>query len=215
MTKDIAKFIENCQNCQTNKHKIYTREPMVITETPARPFDLVIIDTIGPLPTSNRGNIYAVTMICDLTKYLVCSSISSKKAKAIFEKFILVHGPMRSIRTDRGTEYTNETLSELCKLMKVDHKISAAYHHQTVGTIERNHREFNKYIRQYLSENLQYWDDYLDYFTFCYNIDKHGSNNYKYSPFELVYARSPNLPSYLLTGQVQPLCKSYRCKNRR
>lgn len=71
-------------------------------------------------------------------------------------------------------------------LMKVDHKISAAYHHQSVGTIERNHQEFNKYLRQYLNNNLQFWDEYLDFFTFCYNIDKHGSNNYKYSPFELV-----------------------------
>lgn len=209
MTKDIAKFIEKCENCRVNKHKVYTKEPMVITQTPDKPFDLVIIDTIGPFTTSNRGNIYAVTMICDLTKYLVCASVVSKKAedvaKAIFEKFILIHGPMRSIRTDRGTEYTNETINELCKLMGMDHKISAAYHHQSVGTIERNHQEFNKYVRQYLNSNLQHWDEYLDFFTFCYNIDKHGSNNYKYSPFELVYARSPNLPSDLLTGQVQPL----------
>lgn len=209
MHKDIAKFIENCENCRVNKHKVYTKEPMVITETPGKPFDTVIIDTIGPFMTSNRGNVYAVTMICDLTKYLVCATAASKRAedvaKAIFEKFILVHGPMRSIRTDRGTEYANETIAELCKLMKVDHKISTAHHHQTVGTVERNHQEFNKYIRQYLDGNLQNWDEYLDYFTFCYNIGKHGSNNYKYSPFELVYARSPNLPSDLLTGQVQPL----------
>lgn len=209
MTKDIASFISKCENCSMNKHKIYTKEPMVITETPAKPFDLVVIDTIGPLTTSNRGNVYAVTMICDLTKYLVCATSASKRAedvaKAIFEKFILVHGPMRSIRTDRGTEYTNEMISELCKLMKVEHKISTAYHHQSVGTVERNHQEFNKYIRQYLDSNLQHWDDYLDFFTFCYNIDKHGSNNYKYSPFELVYARSPNMPSDLLSGQIQPL----------
>lgn len=147
MTKDVAKFIQNCENCRVNKHKVYTREPMVITETPCRPFDLVVIDTIGPLTTSNRGNVYTVTMICDLTKYLICAPIPNKTAKdvakAIFEKFILVHGPMRSLRTDRGTEYTNETIAELCKLMKVDHKISTAYHHQTVGAIERNHQEFN------------------------------------------------------------------------
>lgn len=209
MTKDIAKFIEKCENCRLNKHKIYTKEPMVITDTPSKPFDLVIIDTIGPFMTSNRGNVYAVTMICDLTKYLVCASVASKRAedvaKAIFEKFILIHGPMRSIRTDRGTEYTNDTITELCKLMKVDHKISTAYHHQSVDTMERNHQEFNKYVRQYLNSNLQHWDEYLDFFTFSYNIDKHGSNNYKYSPFELVYSRSPNLPSDLLTGQVQPL----------
>lgn len=78
MTKDIAQFIEKCENCRDNKHKIYTKEPMVITDTPNKPFDVVIIDTIDPLTTSNRGNVYAVTMICDLTKYLVCATGKQK-----------------------------------------------------------------------------------------------------------------------------------------
>lgn len=150
MTKDIKSYLQECKNCKTNKHTNYTKEEMVITETPDKPFDVVIIDTIGPLTTSNRGNSYAVTMICDLTKFLVCAPIVDKSAKevakAIFERFILTFGPMKSIRTDRGKEYTNETITELCKLMGVDHKISAAYHHESVGAIERNHREFNRYL---------------------------------------------------------------------
>lgn len=41
MTKDIASFISKCENCSINKHKIHTKEAMVISETPAKPFDLV------------------------------------------------------------------------------------------------------------------------------------------------------------------------------
>lgn len=209
MTKDIANFIRNCQNCKMNKHRNHTKEPMILTQTPARPFDTVIIDTIGPLPKSVNGNLYAVTMICDLTKYLICAPTQDKSArsvaKAIFEKCILIHGPMKSIRTDRGTEYVNETIKELCKLMNIKHNIATAYHHQSVGSIERNHREFNAYIRQYLNNNLENWDTYLEYFSFCYNIQKHGSNDYNYSPYELIYARNPNLPSELLNGNINPL----------
>lgn len=42
MTKDIAKFIRKCENCKLNKHRQYTKEEMVITETPEKPFDSLI-----------------------------------------------------------------------------------------------------------------------------------------------------------------------------
>lgn len=112
---------------------------------------------------------------------------------------------MKSIRTDRGTEYLNETIAELCKLMNISHFASTAYHHESLGTKERNHRELNKYLRQYLDNNQLDWDLYLDYFTFSYNIQKHTSNNFNYSPYELVFARTPNLPSDLLSGNISPL----------
>lgn len=46
MTKDISKFVRQCENCKKNKHRRKTREEMVITETPLKPFDTLIIDTI-------------------------------------------------------------------------------------------------------------------------------------------------------------------------
>lgn len=208
MTKDISNFVRNCENCKLNKHKMYTKEKMIVTETPSKPFESLIIDLIGPLTASN-GKLYVVTIICDLTKYLVCIPISGKSAKevakAIFEKFILVYGPMKSIRTDRGTEFTAKLISELCELMGIKHSLSTAYHHQSLGTIERNHAEFNKYIRQYIHENMGDWENYIEYFTFCYNIEKHGSNNYNYSPYELVFARTVNLPTEIKSDTIQPL----------
>lgn len=208
MTKDIAKFVRECENCKLNKHQPYTKEQMIITETPEKPFNSLIIDLIGPLTASN-GKLYVVTIICDLTKYLICIPIVDKSAKevarAIFEKFILVYGPMKNIRTDRGTEFSNELTKELCILLNIKHDMSTAYHHQSVGTVERNHREFDKYIRQFLEQNLGDWENYIAYFTFCYNIEKHGSNNYNYSPYELVFSRNVNLPSNITSNQIQPL----------
>lgn len=208
MTKDIAKYVRNCKNCKLNKHAQYTKEEMVITETPEKPFDSVIIDLIGLL-TATSGKLYVITIICDLTKYLVCVTSTDKTAKtvakAILEKFVLVYGPMKNIRTDRGTEFTNELIKELCVLLDVKHNVSTAYHHQSVGTVERNHREFNRYFRQYLQDNLGDWENYIEHFTFCYNIEKHGSNNYKYSPYELVFSRNVNLPSEITSRNIQPL----------
>lgn len=209
LTRDIAKYVKNCMKCQLNKPKRKNKEPMFITPTPCKPFDVIIVDTIGPLPTSHSGNQYAVTMMCDLTKYLISVPVPNKTAtevaRAIFEKFILIYGPMKELRSDMGTEYRNELVAELCKMMSIKQRTSTAHHHQTVGTIERNHRVFNEYLRAYLTEDLDSWDTYLNYFTFCYNISKNSCFEDEYSPYELVYCRNINMPHDLLTGRVAPL----------
>lgn len=106
-------------------------------------------------------------------------------ARAIFEHLILKFGCPKSIRTDRGTEFRCSVIDELCKLMKIKHDFSTSYHHETLGTIERNHRNYNEYVRAYLDECNDQWDVLLQYFTFCYNTSPHGAFDCKYSPFEL------------------------------
>lgn len=206
MSKDVATYVKNCQACMLNKPKNKTKETMKITNTPQKPFDEVIIDTIGPLCKSASGNVYAVTIICDLTKYIVSIPIPNKEAttiaRAIFNNFVLVYGPMKSIRTDRGTEYCNEGIKEFCNMLKVQHNISTAYHHETLGTIERNHRVFNEYLRIYGYDDN--WDIHLQYFTFCYNISYNTSLNHEYTPFELVFAKKCTIADDLL-NKIEPI----------
>lgn len=68
---------------------------------------------------------------------------------------------MRRALSDRGSEYKNETIEELFKLLNIQYKYSTAYHHQTLGAVERNHRSFNEYIRIYLSRGNPEWDTFL------------------------------------------------------
>lgn len=197
---DIAKHIDACK-CRLNKPKIKTREPMVITNTPGKAFDTVIIDTIGPLPLSESENRYAVTIMCDLTKYLITIPIKTKDAytvaKAIVKSCILVYGLVKTVLTDQGTEYKNQVWNEVCKILEIEHKTSTAYHYQTLGTVERNHRVFNEYLRSYLNEFRQDWDEYLTYFTYCHNTTPDSAFDDKYSPYELLFGRTPTLPHFL------------------
>lgn len=209
MTKYVADFVKNCTSCQLNKPKTKNVENLLLTETPQAPFDKVVIDTVGPFTTSNKNNKYAVTMMCDLTKYLVTVPIPNKGAdevaKAIFEKFILIYGPMKQILTDKGTEYNNKLMNEICKLMQINQSTSTAYRHQTVGTMERNHRVLNEYIRAYLDDIWDEWEKQIDYFTFCYNISKNTNFNFKYSPYELVFGKNVNMPHELFSNSIAPI----------
>ncbi|XP_067638314.1 retrovirus-related Pol polyprotein from transposon 412 isoform X1 [Eurosta solidaginis] len=207
MTRGIATYVKNCKKCLLNKVKPKTKENLVLTPTPCKPFDFVVIDTIGPLPESNNGNRFAVTIMCDLSKYLVTISIPDKTAKtiAIFEGFILIYGIMKSIKTDLGTEYKNENFSELTKLLKIEHNFSTAYHHETLGTIERNHRVFNEYLRAFLDDNFPEWDVYLKYFTFLHNKTPSTVFDNGFTPYELVFGRNVTLPNEVQKEQIDPI----------
>lgn len=209
MTKDIATFVNNCKKCNLNKVKPGNTEELFLTPTPIKPFDIVVIDTIGPLTESNLGNKYALTLMCDLTKYLVTIAIPEKSAntvaRAIFENFIMVYGSMNALKSDLGTEFKNEVITELCKLFHIKLRFSTAYHHKTLGTVERNHRVFNEYLRAYIDENITDWDIYLRYFTFFHNTTTNTVFDNRFSPYELVFGKVATLPNEFLTKTIDPL----------
>lgn len=209
MSNSIRTFVRNCHKCQINKTYVKTKEELEITPTPQTAFDIVTIDTIGPLPKTDDGNRYAVTLICNLTKYLVTAATPDKEsktiAKAIFNSFISIYGPMQSVLTDRGTEYKNQTLEEMCKMLNIELRHSTAHHHETVGTIERNHRTLNEYLRSYIDMNLSNWDDFIRKFTYCYNITPNVSLGLKYTPFELVFGKKPLCFDVLKRKLIEPI----------
>lgn len=207
--KDIAKFVRECEKCLLNKIKIGSKEPLVITETPAKPFDKIIVDTIGPLPVSEAGNKYAVTIICDLTKYVIGIPLPNKEAitvaRALVDNFILIFGLPGEFLSDLGTEYKNEVFDHLTKMLNMKQSFSTPYRHQTVGSVERNHRSFNEFLRTYLPDKQYEWDQLLRYFLFTYNTTPNSSFDFKYSPFELVYGKIPVLIDCVKSGQIDPV----------
>lgn len=214
MAKDVSKFVRNCETCKLSNPNPKTKTPLLLTKTPCKPFDIIQIDTIGPLPKSNNDNVYAVTLIDEMTKWLNIIRLKTKTsleiAHAIVTNHILLFGPMKQIKSDRGTEFVSALITELCKILNIEHSVSTSYHHETVGQIERNHRTLNEYLRKYLNGKMDNWDIYAKMFQFLYNISKNSTFNDKYSPFELVYLRESNMPHDILNGQVD---KNYNIDN--
>lgn len=208
LAKDVRNYVNKCEDCQRNKVNFNIKEPMCITSSPSKPFDTLIIDTVGPLPMTSQGNKYIVTAMCDLTKYLISIPIPNKEAssvaRALVENVFLQYGNFKSIRTDQGTEYKNSLLKEILSLLGVEHMIGTAYHHESVGTVERNHRVLNEYLRSYLGKHNE-WDELIKFFTYSYNCTPHTSFEFRYSPFELVYGKSPEALKILQENKVEPM----------
>lgn len=208
MKKTINDFIKNCITCKQHKHGKRTNEAFVFTPAPLKSFDSVVIDTVGPFPKSDSDNRYALTIQCDLSKYVIVKPIKDKQAKSIAKAFIeyciLIYGTPSMIRTDQGTEYKNEIFDKISDMLKYTHSFSTPYHPQTIGNLERNHRCLNEYIRQFICESQTDWDDWLPYYAFCYNTTPH--TDFPYTPYELVFGKMVTLPSNLKNPtQIEPL----------
>lgn len=206
MKETISNYVKSCVECKLNKNFPSIKSKLVITSTPVKPFDVLSIDTVGPFSLTENGNRYAVTMQCDFTKFVIIVPIPDKSsytiAKAVVQHCILNFGPMKSIKTDQGTEYKG-VFDEICKLLNINHTCSTAYHPQTIGALERNHRCLNEYLRIFSNESKSDWDEWIPHYCFSYNTTP--SADHEYTPFELIFGRKCNDIQFLATQKIDPL----------
>ncbi|KAL6416902.1 hypothetical protein ACFW04_013098 [Cataglyphis niger] len=110
MKKNIQNFIQRCRQCQLKK-LTRIKTPMVITDTPGSAFDKVSLDIVGPLPITNTGNQYILTMQDLLTKYSVAVPLREATSLAITDaltkNFICIYGTPKAILTDHVTSCQN------------------------------------------------------------------------------------------------------------
>lgn len=208
MKSTITNFVKSCVSCKMNKHKVRTNEEFVHTTTPAKAFDLISLDTVGPFTRSLKGHRYALSVQCDLSKYVIMTPLVDKQAstlaRAFVENVILVYGCPKAIKTDMGSEFKNEIFENVSKILSIEQKFSTAYHPQTVGSLERNHRFLNEYLRHFINEERDDWDSWLPYYAFCYNSSPH--TDHEFSPFELVFGKKVCIPSSIKeTAVIEPI----------
>ena len=102
------------------------------------------IDTIGPLPKDDRGNIYVLVIIDCFSRFIELYPVPDTSAPPA-AKCVLQHlgryGAPRRIRTDNGSQFVNEVMDELISLVGSEHQLSLAYSSDENGIVERANKE--------------------------------------------------------------------------
>lgn len=211
MVNNIKKYYfwpnMECLKCQKQKHFLPTKQPMAITTTAESAFDKVYLDIVAPLAKDYFNFSYILKIQCELSKFVEAYPIENKDrltvSKAFVQNFILKYGIPREIATDRGTEFINSTMKEVCKLLKINQINSTAYHHESIGALENSHKSLNAFLRIQTDNDPRYWSQWVPYWCFSYNTTVHSET--RYSPFELVYGKICNIPSNLCSSVVEPV----------
>jgi transposase InsO family protein len=145
MARDINAWCRDCQTCQRGK---VTKQPPAMVQnfpTPCRRFAHVHVDLVGPLPRSEDGHVYVLTVIDRSTRWVEAFPVKNIEATTCAEQFvagwIARFGVPATVTTDRGTQFTSATWAGMCSQLGIEHNLTTAFHPQANGMVERVHRQ--------------------------------------------------------------------------
>ena len=106
------------------------------------PFSRIMVDCVGPLPKTRKGNQYLLTIMCCSTRYpevIPLRNISSKVVVNELVKFFTKFGIPGSVQSDQGTNFTSNLFKEAMKALGVKKYLLMQYHPESQGALERFH----------------------------------------------------------------------------
>ena len=158
------------------------------------------MDLFGPLLTrSATGNKYILVITDSFSKYTELAAIPNKTAetvaKAFFESWICRHGVPVMIISDRGKEFLNSVMVDLCGYLGINHNATSSYHPQTNSQAETYNKTMIRYLSSMLDNSMTLdWEEQLPAMMMAYNC--HVQRATHETPFFLTYLHSPRLPYF-------------------
>lgn len=192
----VKKFIREFNVCQRQKPDLAAYhgylQPLPI---PERVWSEISMDFIVGLPKS-QGKYVIFVVVDRLSKYAHFMALSHPYtsccvAQMSLDSIYKLHGLPNSIVSDRDSVFLSHFWQSLFKLLKVDLKMSTAYHPQTDGQTEVVKKCLECFLRCMTGERSKEWVQWLPLAELWYNTNKNSSTNV--TPFEVVYGQKPPL----------------------
>ena len=197
MRSVIHQHVKACTCCQQYN---YSREKkpghLHSTPPPSIPFSVLGMDFCGPFVESPEGNKYILVITDLFTRFVTAIPLPRNTADltalTLFRHIFCKYGVCSTLITDQGSHFNNHLMQALTHLIGYNHIYSTPYHPQSNGIVERFNASMVAQLSKLYQKHHNNWDSYVDPVVFAYNISQHRSTSY--SPFELLFGRSPLLP---------------------
>ncbi|CAF4100345.1 unnamed protein product [Rotaria sordida] len=198
MKQSITQYIQSCIPCQQyNINRSKKPGQLYPIPVPEGPFQLIGIDYCGPFKETPSGNLYVLCITDYFTRWVTAVALpdcsAQTTAQALFKEYICRYGVPKSVLSDQGTQFKNQLMEAMAKLIGYNHIFSSVYHPQTNGMVERFNATFVPQIAKLQNRENNNWDEFLSPVVFAYNTGIHATTSY--SPFQLQYGRDPCLPT--------------------
>ena len=134
MKSEIEKMVERCPECQENKRQ-QQNEPMVPTQTPERPWQVVAADL---LQCSARNWLVVTDYYSDFIEVEeLCQNTYSSTVIEKLARIFAVHGRPDKLITDNGPQFRSHQFHTFVDDWGMTHSTTSPYHHQANGKVER------------------------------------------------------------------------------
>lgn len=211
MAHDINLFINRCAYCQQAKALRRAPIPLQPFTVPQGPWQIVGMDTIGPLPVTAKGNKYIAIMIDYFTRVAEHGVLAVQNSETLADTFIhnvvCRHGLPLSLITDNAAVYTSTLIEQIFFKLGLKHTTVTPYHPQANGMVERVNGTIISIIKTWAMMNPNDWDEKVPYAIFSYNSSFHTT--LKTTPFFLEYCRHVRLPLDLSLGRESQSYENY------
>ncbi|KAJ0509944.1 putative RNA-directed DNA polymerase [Helianthus annuus] len=161
LVKGLPKMAEQSKVCEVCNLGKQQREiiPKKSTWRAAEKLQLIHTDLCGPIkPVSPSGKRYVMVLVDDYSRkgwvYFLANKSESFEA---FKRFkVMVENEtslkIKSLRSDRGGEFTSKTFNDFCDVHGIKRQLTAAYTPQQNGVAERRNKTLMNMVRCLLIE---------------------------------------------------------------
>ena len=190
MKKDVKKFVNSCHTCQLigKPNQVIPKAPLIKIPIVGEPFEEIVVDVVGPLPRSKKGNQFILTIIDRMSRYPEGIPLRNVKAKTIVECLICFFtrfGLPKVIQTDNGSYFKGNYFKEHISSLGIKHYTSTPYHPESQDVVERMHQTLKSILKKMSIDEVTRWDEKLPYALFALRAATNESVGF--SPFNLVF----------------------------
>nr|GEX33329.1 retrovirus-related Pol polyprotein from transposon TNT 1-94 [Tanacetum cinerariifolium] len=168
-----------CSSCELSKAKRSSFKSKAVPSSKGR-LNLLHIDLCGPMRVASiNGKKYILVIADDYSRYTWILFLRSKdETPEVLKDFLTMIqrnllAPVKTVRTDRGTEFLNKTLNAFFKEEGIEHQTSTARTLEQKGVVERPNRTLVEAARTMLSASqlpLFFWAEAIA--TACYTQNR-------------------------------------------
>ena len=159
MFNKVAEYIQTCTRCQKRRILRHPLLPPIHPVQASYIFECCELDHIGPIVSSKpelrnpRGHKYILTCVCMFSKYVVAVPVRDygpeTTVKKIFSQILLKFGMVKRFITDRGSAFISTILSELTRVLQIEHAFAASANPQANGGGRANERSYQECHESY------------------------------------------------------------------
>ena len=196
MAKDVDRYAQNCQICRLNKSYAMPKVPILEQPEVRSTWNRIHLDLIGPLPCTDRGHKYILTVIDAFSRFAIALPLADKKmetvARAMVTHVFAIFGCPKGVNTDRGLEFSGRSFKEIVKKLGIKQNFTTSWSPSSNGQIERYNKTITEILRCLTFKQPASWDLSLSLACMAYN---HSFNqSISESPYYVMFLRDPILP---------------------
>lgn len=199
MAADVEHFIRTCERCLRRKTPPEHAAPLVSIQT-SRPLELLCMDFLSLEPdSSNTKDILVLTD--HFTKFALAIPTANQKAKTVakclWNDFIVHYGIPERLHSDQGPDFESRLIKELCEVAGIKKTRTTPYHPRG-DPVERFNRTLLSMLGTLDNKKKSKWKEYVKPLVHAYNCTRNDVTGF--TPYELLFGRSPRLPVDLAFG---------------